>query len=72
MGIIYRNGVSDDISFSAKKKTAVAERLTSPGKGKVNPLLKIAAKKIASRAAKAVAKKALAKAGKKSAKRSAR
>jgi phospholipase C len=55
---------------SAKKKTVAAERKTSPGKGKVNPLLKIAAKGIAKRAAKAVAKKALAKAVKKSAKRS--
>jgi phospholipase C len=57
---------------SAKKKTEAAERKTLTGKGKVNPLLKIAAKEIARRAAKAVAKKALAKAVKKSAKRSAR
>ncbi len=57
-------------NVSAKKKTVVGERKTSRGKGKVNPLLKIAAKEIATRAAKAVAKKALAKAVKKSAKRS--
>ncbi len=57
---------------SAKKKTVVGERKTSPRKGKVNPLLKIAAKEIATRAAKAIGKKALAKAVKKSAKRSRR
>jgi hypothetical protein len=54
----------------AKKKTGVAAGKTSVGKGKVNPLLKLAAKEIARRAAKEVAKKALAKAVKKSAKRS--
>jgi hypothetical protein len=50
---------------SSKKKTVVAERKTSRERGKVNPLLKIAAKGIA----KAAAKKTLAKAVKKSAKR---
>jgi phospholipase C len=55
---------------SAKKKAVAAERKTSPGKGKVNPLLKIAAKGIAKAVAREVAKKALAKAVKKSAKRS--
>jgi len=57
---------------SAKKKAVVAERKTSPGKGKVNPLVKIAGKAIAKGIGKTVVKKALAKAVKKSAKRSAR
>jgi hypothetical protein len=59
---------------ATKKKTEAAERKTSTGKGKVNPLLKTAARGIATRVAKKVAKeigkKALAKAVKKSAKRS--
>jgi hypothetical protein len=50
---------------SAKEKTVVAERKTSGERGKVNPVLKTAAKGIA----KAAAKKALAKAVKKGAKR---
>ena len=50
---------------SAKKKTVLAARKTSRERGKVNPLLKIAAKGIA----KAAAKKALARAVKKSATR---
>jgi hypothetical protein len=57
---------------SAKKKTAAAERKTSGGRGKVNPLVKIAGKAIAKGAAKAVAKKAFARAAKKGAKRSTR
>ena len=69
-GVSTKGAARKASKVSAKKKTVAAERKTSPGKGKVNPLLKIAGKGIAKGIAKAVVKKALAKGVKKSAKRS--
>jgi phospholipase C len=60
-----KKGAAKKVSkVSTKKKTVAGEKKTSGGRGKVNPLLKLAAKE--------VAKRALAKGIKKSAKRSAR
>jgi phospholipase C len=64
------------LKVSAKKKTVVAERKTSPGRGKLSPLAKIAAtaaaKKAAKKAATVLLEKGVVKAVKKSSKRSTR
>jgi hypothetical protein len=71
-GAATKSAVKKASKAAAKKKTVAAERKTSAGKTKVNPLLKLAAKEAAKKAGKAIVKKGLEKAVKRGAKGSRR